>query len=359
MRKIALLLLLWLSFSSVTFAGEGEEKMDAVGHTADGNYLDFGPAGVVELPRLLIVKDANGVMSVETHSNTHHLLETGNYEVSKKEVKVDLESVEGKEFVANHEYLHADITRKASAGSIVIDLSPTRHLVFLTLFCIIICVIFISLANKYKKGIGRTSAPKGLMQNMFETLIQFVRDDIVKPNLGKHTDKYLPYLLSCFFIILFSALLGLVPFSATPTANFTVTAVMAIFTFILTQVAGTKDYWMHVFNPPVPLLMKPLMIPIEFIGLITKPFSLAMRLFANMSAGHLVILTFISLIFIFNQKFGIAGGIGVIPISMGMALFVNMLEILVAFIQAYIFTMLSALYIGMAKEEHHHEEHAH
>jgi F-type H+-transporting ATPase subunit a len=357
-RFVVLLLSMFFCMTTTVWAEEEEETVDAVSHTSDGNYLDFGPAGKVELPRLLIVKDASGQTSVQTYPNSHALVESGKYDVVLHGGKVvALESEEGKDFVAKHEYLHADIVPNAGS-TLILDLSPTRHLIFLTLFCVLMCVLFISLANKYKKGIGRTSAPKGVVQNIFEVLILFVRDDIARPNLGKNADKYMPYLLSCFFIVLFSALLGLFPFSATPTANFTVTSVMAIFTFILTQIAGTKDYWKHIFWPPVPLLMKPLMIPIEILGMFTKPFALAMRLFANMSAGHLVLLTFISLIFMFTKKFGTGGGIGVLPLSMGMALFVEILELLVAFIQAYIFTMLSALYIGMAKEEHH-EEHAH
>jgi F-type H+-transporting ATPase subunit a len=215
----------------------------------------------------------------------------------------------------------------------------------------------------YRAGIGRDTEPRGLFQNLFETLVMFVRDEIVRPNLGPKSDRYLPYLLTAFFFILTCNLLGLVPFGATATSNIMVTAVLATFTFVLTQLGGTRDYWKHILWPPgVPTFVKPILIPVEILGLFTKPFALAVRLFANMTAGHLVILSLIGLIFAFNNLFGPSAGYGVAPVSVAFSLFIYLLELLVAFIQAYVFTMLSALFIGMAVTEHgheHHEEHTH
>lgn len=212
------------------------------------------------------------------------------------------------------------------------------------------------LAGMYKRGIGRNTAPRGLFQNLFETIILFVRDEIARPNLGDKANKYLPYLLTAFFFILTSNLLGLVPFGATATSNLMVTVVLATFTFILTQLGGTKDYWMHIFWPPgIPTFVKPILMPVELLGIFTKPIALAIRLFANMTAGHLVILSLIGLIFSFAQLFGTGAGFGVAPVSVAFALFVYMLELLVSLIQAYVFTMLSALFISMAIAEHHHD----
>ena len=186
--------------------------------------------------------------------------------------------------------------------------------------------------------------------------ISFVRNDIAKPNLGDKTDKYLPYLLTAFFFILTCNLLGLVPFGATATSNLMVTVVLATFTFILTQLGGTKDYWMHILWPPgIPTFVKPILMPVEILGILTKPIALAIRLFANMTAGHLVILSLIGLIFSFANIFGPGAGYGVAPVSIAFALFIYLLELLVSFIQAYVFTMLSALFIGMAVAEHHHD----
>lgn len=365
--KSLLLALLCLTMATPSVKAGGDEEFDAVSHTADGNYLDFSPAGLVELPRLFLVQHEDGQTGLEFYSSTGAALASGHYHVVLHEAEKATEAPapQGHETAASshevndpHTYLHADIA--SAHGKILVDFSPTRHLIFMLIAVTLVCAIMISLANKYKAGVGRTSAPKGLLQNAIEAIILFVRDDIAKPNLGKNADKYLPYLLSVFFIIMFANYLGMIPFSGTPTANVTTTAVLAIFTFILTQAAGTKDYWMHIFWPPgVPFLMKFILIPIEILGIFTKPFALCIRLFANMTAGHLVILNFIGLIFLFNFKFGAAAAYGVAPVGIFLAFFINLIELMVAFIQAYVFTMLSALFIGMAAEEHHHDEHEH
>ncbi len=191
-------------------------------------------------------------------------------------------------------------------------------------------------------------------------MILIYRDDVAKASIGeKKYEKYLPFLLTLFFFIFFNNLLGLVPFfpgGANLTGNIAVTGVMAVFTFIITTVSGNKNYWVHIFNTPgVPWWLKipvPLMPIVELMGVFTKPFVLMVRLFANITAGHIIVLGFMSLIFIFgNMSPGI--GYGVSVVSVAFAVFMGLLELLVAFIQAYVFTLLSALYFGMATEEHH------
>ncbi len=249
-----------------------------------------------------------------------------------------------------------DATLVPVGGDLVVDFSPTRHLLFALLGMGILLLLFVPMAGKYKRGIGRTSAPRGLLQNLLETVVLYIRDDIAKPNLGDKHRRYLPYLLTAFFFILTCNLLGLVPWGATATANISVTVVLALTTFVITQFAGTKDYWAHIFWPPgVPTFVKFILIPVEFLGLFTKPFALAIRLFANLTAGHLIILNLIGLIFVIGGTFGSGAGYGTAVPAMLMTLFVYCLEVLVAFIQAYVFTMLSALFIGMASAEHAHE----
>lgn len=200
------------------------------------------------------------------------------------------------------------------------------------------------------------------MQSLLEPLILFIRDDIAKSSIGeKKYEKYMPYLLTIFFFIFLNNILGLIPIfpgGANVTGNIAVTMVMAVFTFILTTVSGNKHYWIDIVNTPgVPWWLKlpiPLMPVVEIIGVITKPFVLMVRLFANMAAGHIITLGFISLIFIFGAM-NVALGYGVSVGAVAFMIFMNLLELLVAFIQAYVFTLLSALYFGLAtiEPEHH------
>jgi F-type H+-transporting ATPase subunit a len=217
--------------------------------------------------------------------------------------------------------------------------------------------IFLSVADGYKRNPNK--APRGL-QSFLEPLILFVRDDIAKPSIGEHKyEKYLPYLLTIFFFIWINNMMGLIPIfpgGANITGNIAITFVLAIFTFTITTFNGNKNYWLHVFNPPgVPWWLKlpiPLIPFIEFMGLFIKPFVLMIRLFANITAGHVIALGFFSLIFIFGAMKP-ALGFAVSPVSVAFTFFMSLLELLVAFIQAYVFTLLSALYFGMAVEEHH------
>lgn len=237
-----------------------------------------------------------------------------------------------------------------------LDLSITKNVLAIIISSILLFIIFVSIASRYKKR--ERHAPKGL-QSLLEPLILFIRDDIARSSIGERYERYMPYLLTIFFFIFFNNLLGLVPIfpgGANVTGNIAVTGVMAAFTFLITTFSGNRNYWQHIFNAPgVPWWLKfpiPLMPVIEIIGVFTKPFVLMVRLFANITAGHIIILGFISLIFIFGNMY-VGLGYGVSVVSVIFALFMSLLELLVAFIQAYVFTLLSALYFGMAIEEHH------
>jgi F-type H+-transporting ATPase subunit a len=239
------------------------------------------------------------------------------------------------------------------------DLSITKTILAIFINALIVVLIFLSVAKAYKKR--KNQAPKGL-QSLLEPLILFIRDDVAKASIGEEKyERYLPYLMTLFFFILFSNLFGIFPIfpgGANVTGNIAVTGVMAFFTFVITTVSGNKHYWTDIFNTPgVPWWLKipvPLMPFVEVLGIFTKPFVLAVRLFANMVSGHIVLAGFISLIFIFG-KIAVGLGYGVSVFSMAFAIFLDLLEVLVAFIQAYVFVLLSALYFGMATEvpEHH------
>lgn len=225
-----------------------------------------------------------------------------------------------------------------------LDFSITKNVFSLLLSVVLLIVLFSAVARGYRKNTGK--APRGV-QSLMEPLILFVRDEIARPNLGHKYERFMPYLLTVFFFIWMNNMLGLVPFfpgSANVTGNIAVTLVLAVFTMLIIAFSGNRHYWAHIFNPPVPWWMKPLMIPVEIIGIFTKPFALAIRLFANITAGHILVLSLLCLPFIFNSN-AVAGG------SVLFSIFIGLIEFLVAFIQAFIFTILSALFIGMAIEE--------
>jgi F-type H+-transporting ATPase subunit a len=229
-----------------------------------------------------------------------------------------------------------------------LDISMTKTVIGMLSSAIIGLLLFLSLARSYKKtGI---SHPKGI-QSFLEPIILFVRDDIAIPNLGHKYEKYMPYLLTAFFFILINNLMGLIPFpppfGANVTGNIAITFVLASCTFLITQFSGNKSYWRHVFaTPGVPVWLLPIMIPVEIIGLFSKPFALMIRLFANITAGHIIVLSLICLIFIFDS-------LALAPVSAFFVIFMDFMELLVAFLQAYIFTLLSALFISLAVQEHH------
>jgi len=236
----------------------------------------------------------------------------------------------------NHIYLN---------GKSVLDLSITKNVAMLLINAALLLLIFLAVAKGYQKNKGK--APSGI-QSFFEPIILFVRDEIVKPNIGPKYERFLPYMLTLFFFILFGNLLGLLPGAGNLTGNIAVTLTLAALTFIITNFSGNKEYWDNIFwTPGVPLPLRLIILPVEIVGIFTKPISLTIRLFVAITAGHIVLLSLISLAFIFKSIWVGAG-------STVMVLFISLIELLVAGIQAYVFVLFSSLYIGMAIAEHEH-----
>jgi F-type H+-transporting ATPase subunit a len=234
----------------------------------------------------------------------------------------------------------------------VLDLSITKSVVGILLVGLFMLWAFSSLARQYK----HRKVPKGFGR-VLEPLVLYVRDEIARPNIGeKKYRQFTGYLLTVFFFIWILNLLGLTPFGFNVTGQLAVTAALAIVTLIIYTISGNKDYWMHIlWMPGVPVLIRPVLAIIELAGaFIIKPFSLLVRLFANISAGHIVVMSLIAIMFTLKNSLGVVGATG---LSLVLSFFITLIEVLVAFLQAYIFTMLSALFIGMAVAEHDHEHH--
>jgi len=342
-------LLLMLLFSSVlAFAGdtnpahtEGKKKFDIsemiFNHILDSH--DFHLWGNKAIPLPCIFYDKENGLSMFMSSKFDH----------------------GHHDVKGYHYDHGKVTRPD--GMKFWDFSITKNVFMMLFVCTLLFLIFTRIAGRYKKNKG--VAPKGI-QSFFEPLIIFIRDDIAKENIGeKHYMKYFPYIMAIFFFILGLNLFGLVPFfpgSANVTGNISVTLVLALLTALITNFSGNKHYWSHLFNMPgVPGFVKLILTPIELLGaFIIKPGSLMIRLFANITAGHIIILSLVGLIFLFSSSDAgyagesLGGGAAGAAMAVPFVLFMNAIELLVAFLQAYIFAMLSALYIGQAVEEPHH-----
>ncbi|MEQ8469978.1 MAG: F0F1 ATP synthase subunit A [Marinoscillum sp.] len=247
-------------------------------------------------------------------------------------------------YVMEHEHILLE------DGGHVLDVSITKNVLFLFINSALLILILLAVARGYKKNAGK--APRGI-QSFFEPIIIYVRDEIVKPNIGPKYEKYLPYLLTLFFFIWFGNLLGLLPAAANLTGNIAVTLTLAVFSLIITLASGNRNYWSHIFDPlgnsmgwSAKFFLYLILWPIEIIGIFTKPFSLMVRLFANITAGHIIILSIIGLTFITQS---VAVGVAATLFATVM----NMLELFVALLQAYVFTLLSAMYFGQAVEEHH------
>ena len=269
-------------------------------------------------------EEVDGVLKEKTYQGTHYT-----YTAEKDKIKV---------VDANG---HVD----EAASKKIIDLSITRNVVSMFLGIAILLIVFLSISSSYKKREGK--APKGL-QSVLEPLIMFVRDDIAIPNMGIKYARFMPLLLTIFFFILINNLLGMIPFfpgGYNLTGNIAVTMVLSVIILLVVNLNGNKHYWKHIFVPN-PWWLFPIMIPVEIVSIFSKPIALMIRLFANITAGHIVILSLISLIFIFKTLW-------VSPVSVVFVVFMDCIELLVAFLQAYIFTLLSSLFIGMAIEEHH------
>ena len=245
-------------------------------------------------------------------------------------------------------YAQADAATHEVANAKPWDISITKNVASLLVSVVIILVLFIGAARSYAKN--GAAAPRGLA-GFVEPLVVFVRDDIAKNNIGPHYKKFVPLLLTIFFFIWVNNLMGLVPFfpgGANVTGNIAVTMVLAFVAFVVTNVNGNRHYWKHIlWMPGLPMAVKPLLAVVEIIGIFTKPFSLMIRLFANITAGHIIVLSLVSLVFIFET-------VWVSPVSVLLTLFISVLELLVAALQAYIFTLLTALYLGAALQEEHH-----
>ena len=325
------------AFSQEKATDGTEKKFDPtptiMEHIGDSHFWPIAFPLVEEklLPLPVILYTDKGL---EVFSSGHFLPEgtvyQGKYHSYKlEENKVRVVDAEGK----------VDETNKP------LDFSITRNVISMMMTMTLILIVFLSVSGAYSKRVGK--APKGL-QSFMEPLVLFVRDDIALPNLGAKYPKYMSLLLTIFFFILVNNLFGIIPFfpgGYNLTGNIAITAVLSVIILFVVNLNANKHYWKHIFMPN-PWWLFPIMIPVEIVSIFSKPIALMIRLFANITAGHIVILSLISLIFIFRS-------LAIAPVSIVFVVFMDMIELLVAFLQAYIFTLLSALFIGMAIEEHH------
>lgn len=329
--------------------GSEENQIEILSKVSNHYYWNLKPvAGKLELPRIFLY---NG--SLYAYSSTTAAINSGDGFTDEYYLEHAPKTTEGKLKPVSYHVVPKE-------GQLTMDLSISTHLLFFWFSALLTLLIFGVLARRYKKGIGKETAPKGAFHNMFEAFFLFIRDDVARPSIPGEDNykKFVPYLASAFFFIAFMNLLGLVPWGTSSTADITVTASMAIVTFIITQINGSKDHWKHVFwFPGVPFLVKLIMMPIEFIGLFTKPFALAIRLFANMLSGKVLVYSIIGLIFVFANLFGATIAYSTSIIWVLFAVFIYLIKAFVALLQAYIFVMLSALFIGMAMESHDEHEH--
>ena len=326
----------------------------ALEHVADAHSWHFWGEGheAKALPLPIILKTNNGIVFFMS-SEFHHDNE-GKTVVEKNGERFVM--FEEKIYYANEtaneygQYITPIVEEKevGVSNSAPLDFSITKNVTQMFLSLIVILWIFTSIAKAYKTQ-GVTTAPKG-KQSFFEPLILFVRDDIAKGNIGHGSEKYVPYLLTVFFMILINNVFGMIPIGANLTGNISFTLALSTCTFILVNINGNKNYWSHIFLPHAPKAIWPILIPIEVFGIFTKPIALMIRLCANMTAGHIIIISLVGLIFVFETIY-------ISPVSVAFALFIDVLECLVAFLQAYVFTMLTALFIGSAVSEHHEEAH--
>lgn len=297
--------------------------------------------GHTSIPLPVILKTDKGfeVFSSSRLTDEHHdpVVYNANYPYKLVEGKIKIVNTDG------------SVNEEASKK--VFDISFTKNVASMFITVLVLILIFTGVAKAYQKT-GVSSAPKGF-QSFIEPIIIFVRDEVAKPYLGHSYARFMPFLLTIFFFIWINNLLGLVPFfpgGANLSGNIAFTLTLALFTFVIVTVNGKKDYWKHIFwMPGLPVPMKIFLMPIEILGVFIKPISLTIRLFANITAGHILVLSLISLIFIFKA-------VSASAIAVPFTVFISVIELLVGFLQAFIFAMLSALYIGMAIEEHHEEE---
>jgi F-type H+-transporting ATPase subunit a len=316
-----------------------------LGHIADAHEWHFFSIGEkhITLPLPCIVNGPNG-LEIFSSSKFHHEGVDNSYATAEGQI------IEGKMlsngYLMNH---HGKIYRPDGAS--FFDFSITKNVASMMLSVLLLIIIFTQIAKKYSAN--NNQAPSGL-QNALEPFVLFVRDDIAKAALGHKAAKFTPFLLTVFFFIWINNLMGLIPGSANVMGNIAVTLTLSVFTLIIVNFSGNKNYWSHIIAMPgVPVFVLPILTFVELLGIITKPFALMIRLFANISAGHIIILSIVSLIFIFGEMSPTAGW-GSSLLSVGFGLFMNCMELLVALLQAYVFTLLTSVFISQAVEEPHH-----
>jgi F-type H+-transporting ATPase subunit a len=362
---VAVFSIFLLVFSGQAFAGggEGEDQQHAkkfnaaeviFGHVLNGHEFHFFGASI-PLP-VILYSPERGFSSFMSSGFHHGEKDHHGYRLLTDE-SIARMGLDRKKFRAD-QIVPVDAAGNYDPTVKVYDFSLTRNVVQMLLAVIIFTWIMLRIAKRYKSGIGVKTAPKG-SQSLLEPVITFVRDEVAKPNLGHKSDKYLPYLLTVFFFILVNNIFGLIPGSANVTGNIAFTLVLGVISFIVILASTNKHYWGHIFNPPgVPLGVKFILVPVEFLSVFIKPFALIIRLFANMVAGHIIIICLISLIFIFGELHPAAGW-GASPLAVGFTIFIYFIEVLVAFLQAFIFTMLTAVFIGQAFEGSHDDVNHH
>ena len=327
----------------------GETIME---HIADSHFWHLwgDHEHAVSIPLPIIVYTDKGIDMFSSSNVEHHgqIYKGTNYNYILNHDKVEIVNENGQ--------------LNESATASIIDFSITKNVIAIFISIAFILFIFISSAKSYASR--KNKAPKGI-QSVIEPFIILIRDEVAKPNIGDRYEKFMPFLLTLFFFIWINNLLGIIPFfpgGANVTGNISVALTLGLFAFIITTFSTNIHYWTHIINTPgVPWWLKfpvPLMPIVELIGVVSKPVVLTLRLFANITAGHIIILSFICLIFIFGKGGEAMGaGLGVSVASVLFSVFMDVMELLVAFLQAYVFTLLSAIYFGGAKVEHHHEEH--
>lgn len=333
-----------------------DAKEVILGHVKDAHdwhLLSLGDLHVT-LPLPVIIYNENRGLSVFSSSRFHHGHEAfDGYRLVNAHYIQEM-GLHAKEHV-DGSIIAVDAAGNPT-GEKIYDLSLTKNITAMLLGAVLLVIIMLNVAKSYRIR-GHRQAPKGL-QSLLEPVIIFIRDEVVRPNIpGIKAEKYVPFILTIFFFILIMNLLGLLPGAANVTGNIAVTAALALISFVVMMASTNKHFWGHIFNPPVPGGVKIILAPVELIGVFTKPISLMIRLFANMLAGHIIILSIISLVFIFGSLNKVAG-YGFLPITIAFNIVMMLLELLVAFIQAFIFANLTAVFIGQAME-HQHDEHHH
>lgn len=309
-----------------------EEKFDAssmirhhIGDSHEWHLFDFGgDSYTIPLPIILINNGSLDIFLSSKFIGSHHGAKTY------------------KDYILDHEKI------TTTSKNTIYDFSITKNVASMFVAVILMFIVIFAVKTGYKSNRGK--APKGI-QSFFEPVIVYIRDEVAIPNLGHNYSKYMPFLLTIFFFILFNNMLGLIPTGANASGNVYFTIILALITAVIVNFSGKSTYWKHIFMPPgVPLWLYPMIVPIEMLGIFTKPFALTIRLFANITAGHIIILSLFSFIFVFNS-FAVA-----VPVAI-FATLMTFMELFVAFLQAFIFTMLAALFIGTAVEEHHEDHH--